>query len=209
VANAVCPCYYVIVKTIAIDIDNVLAASAESFVVISNRLFGDHITVDDFNEDWQKMWGINHDEAVRRAKILFEHQYQKGYLPTDGASKAINELSMHYNLVLVTSRKKISEDLTRNWLKQHFEYPFEEIVFADFWDDDNKNAKDGHLRHKGDLFAQVNADIVIDDQLKHCVAAAEQGMQVVLFGDYPWNQANELPDSIIRCKDWVDVVSSL
>ncbi len=48
-------------KTIAIDIDNVLAASAESFVVISNKLFGDHITVNDFNEDWQKMWGITHE----------------------------------------------------------------------------------------------------------------------------------------------------
>lgn len=196
-------------KTIAIDIDNVLAASAKSFVVISNKLFGDHITVNDFNEDWQKMWGINHEEAVRRAKILFEHQYQKGYLPTNGSAEAINELGKRYNLVLVTSRKKISEDLTRNWLKQHFEYLFNEIVFADFWDDDNENAKDGHLRHKGDLFTQVGADFVIDDQLKHCIAATEQGMQVILFGDYSWNQVNELPNGIIRCKDWTEVIERL
>jgi uncharacterized HAD superfamily protein len=195
-------------KTIAIDIDNVLAASAESFVVISNRLFGDHITVADFNEDWQKMWGVDHEEAERRGEVLRENKYQKDYSPVNGAMLAINELGKKYKLVLVTSRRKFAEELTRNWLKQHFEYHFDKIVFADFWDD-AKNSKDGHLRHKGDLFTQVGADFVIDDQLKHCVAAAEQDVQAILFGDYSWNQTDELPDGIIRCKGWPDVLEEL
>ena len=145
---------------------------------------------------------------MRRAKILFDNQYQKGYLPVDGANSAINELGKRYNLALVTSRKKISENLTRNWLKQHFDYPFDTIVFADFWDD-GKNSKDGHFRHKGDLFTQVGADIVIDDQLKHCEAATEAGAQAILFGDYAWNKTGELPGSITRCKDWSEVLEWL
>lgn len=195
-------------KTIAIDIDNVLAASAESFVTISNRLFGDHITFADFNEDWQKMWGVNHEEAERRGGVLREHKYQKDYLPVVGAAQAIDELGKRYKLVVVTSRRKFAEQLTRNWLSQHFTYSFEEVIFADFWDD-VQNSKDGHLRHKGDLYTQVGADFVIDDQLKHCVAATEQGVQAVLFGDYPWNQASELPNGVIRCKDWKEVVGNL
>lgn len=195
-------------KTIAIDIDNVLAASAESFVVISNRLFGDHITVADFNEDWQKMWGVDHEEAERRGEVLRANKYQKDYQPVEGAIQAVNELGKRYNLVLVTSRGKFVEELTRNWLKQHFDYPFEQIVFADFWDD-IKNSKDGHLRHKGDLFTQVGADFVIDDQLKHCMAAAEQDVQAILFGDYSWNQANKLPYGLFRCKNWSEVIEKL
>ena len=195
-------------KTIAIDIDNVLAASAESFVVISNKLFGDHITIDDFNEDWQKMWGVNHEEAERRGEVLRANKYQKDYLPVDGAVQAIKELGKRYKLVLVTSRRKFAEELTKNWLKQYFDYPFDTIVFADFWDD-AKNSKDGHLRHKGDLFTQVGADIVIDDQLKHCEAAAEAGVQAILFGDYAWNKTGNLPDGIIRCNGWTEVVESL
>ena len=195
-------------KTIAIDIENVLAASAESFVVISNKLFGDHITFADFNEDWQKMWGVSHEEAERRGEVLRANKYQKDYLPVEGAVQAITELGKQYKLVLVTSRRKFAEELTRNWLKQHFDYPFEQIVFADFWDDFQKS-KDGHLRHKGDLFTQVGANFVIDDQLKHCVAAAEQGVQAILFGDYPWNETDELPEGIVRYKNWAEVVESL
>jgi len=195
-------------KTIAIDIDNVLAASAESFVIISNELFGDHITFADFNEDWQKMWGVDHEEAERRGEVLRANKYQKDYSPVEGAVQAITELGKKYKLVIVTSRRKFAEELTLNWLKQHFDYPFEQIVFADFWDDFQKS-KDGHLRHKGELFTQVGADFVIDDQLKHCVAAAEQGVQAILFGDYPWNETDELPNGVIRYKDWAEVVESL
>ena len=133
---------------------------------------------------------------------------QKDYLPVEGAVQAINELGKRYKLVLVTSRRNFAEELTRNWLKQYFEYPFDTIVFADFWDD-IKNSKDGHLRHKGDLFAQVGADIVIDDQLKHCEAAAEAGIQAILFGDYAWNKIDELPNGIIRRKDWIEIVKHL
>lgn len=103
-------------KTIAIDIDNVLADSAESFVRISNELFDDHITVADFNEDWQKMWGVGHEEAERRGEVLREHEYQKGYLPIAGAAQAIDELGKRYKLVLVTSRRKFAEQLTRTGL---------------------------------------------------------------------------------------------
>lgn len=195
-------------KFLALDIDNVLAASAESFLVISNNLFVDHITFADFNEDWQKMWGVSHEEAERRGEVLRANKYQKDYLPVEGAVQAITELGKQYKLVLVTSRRKFAEELTRNWLKQHFDYPFEQIVFADFWDDFQKS-KDGHLRHKGDLFTQVGANFVIDDQLKHCVAAAEQGVQAILFGDYPWNETDELPEGIVRYKNWAEVVESL
>ena len=154
------------------------------------------------------MWGVDHEEAERRGEILRANKYQKDYLPVEGAVSAINELGKRYKLVLVTSRRKFAEELTMNWLKQHFDYPFDTVVFADFWDD-AQNSKDGHLRHKGDLFTQVGADIVIDDQLKHCLAASKQGIRAVLFGDYPWNQTDELPNSILRCNSWSEVIKSL
>ncbi|MDR0398145.1 MAG: hypothetical protein LBH36_03125 [Candidatus Nomurabacteria bacterium] len=195
-------------KTLAVDIDNVLAASAESFIVISNKLFGDHITISDYNEDRQKMWCVDHKEAERRCEVLQANKYQKNYLPVYGAVQAINKLGKQYRLVLVTSRPKFAEELTKNWLKQHFDYNFGTIVFAGFWDN-AKNSKDGHLRHKGDLFTQVGADIVIDDQLKHCEAAVETGIRTILFGDYAWNKANELLSGITRCIDWTEVIKEL
>ena len=43
------------------------------------------------------------------------------------------------------------------------------------------------------------------DQLKLCRAAADLGMDALLFGDYSWNKIEELPDNTARCKDWKEV----
>jgi hypothetical protein len=43
---------------------------------------------------------------------------------------------------------------------------------------------------------------VVDGQFKHCLAAAEQGIEAVLFGDYKWSQAHVLPGLITWRKDW-------
>lgn len=190
-------------KTVAIDIDNVLANSAVSFVAQSNDLFGDRITINDYSEDWSKMWGVSHEEAERRGSILRQHQIQKDYLPIEGANQAIAELAKKYRIVLVTSRRKLAEQLTKDWLAKYFETDFQEIVFADFWDD-IKVAPDGHLLHKGELYTAVKADFVIDDQLKHCEAAIEQGLKAILFGNYPWNQ-EVASDTIVRCDNWNQV----
>ena len=58
---------------------------------------------------------------------------------------------------------------------------------------------------KADLVAQINADVLVDDQLKHCIAVAETGRQVLLFGDYSWNQQASLPSGVTRCLSWSDV----
>lgn len=46
----------------------------------------------------------------------------------------------------------------------------------------------------------------IDDQLKHCQAAASLGIKAVLLGDYPWNRTEKLPSGVTRCKDWPAVL---
>ncbi|HJQ08525.1 MAG TPA: hypothetical protein VJ836_03545 [Candidatus Saccharimonadales bacterium] len=40
-------------RIIAVDIDDVLSASAEGFVVFSNKQWGTRLTLDDYTEDWR------------------------------------------------------------------------------------------------------------------------------------------------------------
>lgn len=56
-----------------------------------------------------------------------------------------------------------------------------------------------------DVLVEIKADFVVDDQLKHCTAAVEQGIPTILFGNYRWNQAEELPKGVTRCKNWQEV----
>lgn len=192
-------------KTIAIDIDNVLAESAASFVKQSNELFQESITLADYSENWSQMWGVSNEEAERRGVVLRDNQIQKYYSALPGANNAINHLSNTYKIVLVTSRRKQAEQLTRDWLDQNFDYSFQEIIFANFWDDITKSAE-AHRLHKGELYREIEADFVIDDHLKHCLAATEQGAQAILFGNYPWNESPEPVAGVKRCSNWDQVL---
>ncbi len=50
---------------------------------------------------------------------------------------------------------------------------------------------------------------LIDDHLHHALTVAECDINVLLFGDYPWNQASHLPDTIRRVRDWHEVAEVL
>lgn len=189
---------------IAVDIDNVLAASAEGFIEISNKLFGEDITVADYDENWAQMWGVSREEERRRAEVLRSHRYQKDYSAIPGAREAANLLKERYELIIVTSRRRQAEELTRTWLESNFPSTFQKIVFADFWD--GPNPDNGHLLDKRELYISIGAGFVIDDQLKHCLAAVGTGVNALLFGSYPWNQADVLIESIVRCDNWQAVL---
>ena len=54
-------------KTIAVDIDDVLAFSAIEFIRFSNQRWGTNLTIEDYNEDWTTMWGIELAETQARS----------------------------------------------------------------------------------------------------------------------------------------------
>ena len=50
--------------TIAVDIDDVLARQVEGLVTFSNQRWGTVLTVDDYDEDWGVMWGVDLEERT-------------------------------------------------------------------------------------------------------------------------------------------------
>jgi len=102
----------------------------------------------------------------------------------------------------VTSRRRLIETDTHEWLAKHYQGIFSEIHFAGFWDDPKAWRHDAS---KADIFQEIGASYLIDDQLKHCLGAAKLGVKGLLFGDYRWNQTNTLPAGVERCVTWADV----
>jgi uncharacterized HAD superfamily protein len=58
---------------------------------------------------------------------------------------------------------------------------------------------------KTKILAEIGANYLIDDQPKHCIAAAEAGITALLFGDYKWNKDIELKTNMVRVKNWQEV----
>lgn len=190
-------------QVIAVDIDDVLAAESEFIIAYGNKQWGHELTLEDYQENWSAMWDISLDELKRRSLELHRPGLQTSYRILDGAVEALQILKQNYQLVILTSRRQVIKDETLAWLNDIFAGVFSEVHFTGFWD---TIAEDSHLMTKGELAKQIGADYLIDDQVKHCKAAAEAGIPALLFGDYAHGRDFDLPSGITRCKDWSEVL---
>ena len=176
---------------IAIDIDDVLAENAIGFVAFSNERWGTRLRVDDYSEHWSEMWHVDSEEAERRAHVFHDSSAIRGYAHIGGAEEVLRNMS------------QVQSD-TLLWIEEHFPGIFASsaVYFSGLWDIVHEGS---HKLTKTELITQINADVLIDDQLKHCLAVSETGRNAILFGDYTWNRADSLPDRVVRCHSWSEV----
>jgi len=191
---------------IAIDIDDVLAKSAPRFIEYSNDHWGTSLTIDDYSENWPKLWQVDNEESGQRSLEYFSSGILDTYEHNEDAILAFEKLKNDFKFIVVTSRSTWLREPTIKWLKNKYPYVFndEDIYFAGVWD---KGTCDEAIAYdKGALIMSLGADFIIDDQLKHCVGAAQYGIQALLFGDYNWNKAAVLSNQISRVRNWSEVL---
>ncbi|HWB39271.1 MAG TPA: hypothetical protein VG604_03460 [Candidatus Saccharimonadales bacterium] len=191
-------------KTIAVDLDDVLAASAEAWVAFSNQQWGTNLTVEDYQEDWSAAWQVDHATSEERWKDIEEAGVYINVQPNLSATEVLKQLSESYKLVIATSRSAPIYKPTIDWIRQHYGQVFSEVHTSGIFD---KGMSDEAIKlTKAQLCREIGADYLIDDQLKHCLAVADAGIEAILFGDYPWNQIDKLPKNVTRCADWPAVL---
>lgn len=191
-------------KVIAVDIDDVLAANAEGFTAYSNERYGTTLLPADYHEHWAELWKTDLAETERRSAELHDSGIIASYRHDDQALPVLTGLHQNYSLIIITSRRSSVEQLTRQWLTEHYGELFDDIKFARIFEGPFEPGVVS--RTKADLFTSNQVSYAIDDQLKHCLAGAELGIETILFGDYPWNRtAAKLPKNVTRCKDWLAV----
>ncbi|MBI2009242.1 HAD family hydrolase [Candidatus Saccharibacteria bacterium] len=192
-------------KTIAIDIDDVLAANAENFVEFSNKKWGTHLRPDDYTEHWAEMWKVDMEEVEKRRDIIITEKVFIKHKAFEEAKAVLKKLAKNYKLVIVSSRGPRVQADTIEWVHQNFKGIFSEVHFAKIWDRPMPILEQLKMT-KAEICSEIGADYLIDDQPKHCIAAAEAGITTLLFGDYRWTKVNNLSKSIIKVKNWQEVL---
>lgn len=193
----------VIRNVIAVDIDDVIAAHAPAFVEYSNNIYGTSLTIDDYHDHWGRVWKVDHEEYEIRADEYHRSGYITTYGVVDGAYEVLNKLKSNYSLVILSARRQSVNQFTYDWVEKYFPSIFDDIIFAGFFD---KTSNKSWKMTKASHAKKIRAEYLIDDQLKHCEAAAKQGIKSLLFGNYPWNQSNSLPSNVKRIKNWQEVL---
>ncbi len=186
---------------IVIDVDDVLANSTDSLRLAVNEKYQadlqpEHYAVPgEFHKYYERVW-VEHGIADRVSKDELNQQMmtdQSHVQPHADVVRILAGLSKSYELVVVTARNPAWEAATQAWLDSNFPGVFTRIVFGGRRDDPAGKTK-------GDWCVEIGAEWLIDDNVVHCMSAADRGVIAILFGTYGWH--TDVPDSLTRCKNW-------
>lgn len=189
-------------KSIAVDLDDVLAAHVEAFIEFSNANYGTHLTIEDYDDHWNDLWGVDRAEIDKRAAKFLIPGTVAEFVVKEEATAALRKLKQEYDLYIVTARGQHLIGTTTEWVEKHFKGLFKATHFVPIWDPHNQLTK-------GDICKQIGANYLIDDIAGHCNTAAASGVKAILFGDYAWNRQEAIVSGVIRCKNWDDVLAYL
>jgi uncharacterized HAD superfamily protein len=154
----------------------------------------------DFVEyDIRKVWGGGPVEAEQVFKKYIKYSGVQ-IAPIKGAQEALHRLSKQYDVIVMTSRDISNFPKTNEWITHHFPEIFKDVHLLG-------NIQDSaEFRSKAEVCRELGVYCLIDDHLSHVLEANAVGITTVLFGDYPWNQAEDLPKNVTRVKNWQEVL---
>jgi 5'(3')-deoxyribonucleotidase len=187
---------------IAVDIDDVLSKTSQAFVEFSNKTWGHNLKPDDYDEDWARIWGTPIGITRKRADYLHKNGMFRDTLHYSEAFPVLERLHDRFTLVVATSRRSLIKEITMEWLDTYYRGIFDGVFFSGIYDGKLGKHEEHLSLTKNDILMEIGADYLIDDQLKHCIAAEEHGIKSILFGNYKWNQGDNLPPHVTRCVDW-------
>ncbi|MFZ1812755.1 MAG: hypothetical protein WAU02_04570 [Candidatus Saccharimonadales bacterium] len=186
---------------VALDIDDTLFDHFADIALWYNATFGTKLTLANNHPNKEsdlQHWGVSTvEEAVRRVHAFYETPEFIGAQPYQSALRVLPLVSNYYDIVVVTARDiDILEQFTHQWLNEHFAGLYREVHFTGQYN------LTGKMRTKQEVLRLIGANYLIDDSLVNCLQAVEMGATGLLFGDYPWNQTERIPDGVIRVQDW-------
>lgn len=190
---------------LAVDFDDVLFPFMNRMVPHYNETYGTNFHIEDYKTfEFYDLWGGSREDAWDRVAAFFDCSHS-GVDPLPGALEGIEALSEHYELAVVTARDESLRTYTEEWLHEMFPGRFHHVHLCNSY----SLNPDIPRRTKLSVIEQLDAVALIDDSPNNVAAVARTGRRGLLFGDYPWNRTNELPEGVKRFVEWQSIVESL
>lgn len=194
---------------IAIDCDDVLINTSALIIERYNQKYGTSVTLEDDAYNNESSWQADNNEmAIKRVDtILRDERLLRDAVPLPGAVDAIKRLASHHDLHIVTGRQTYMEEETYHLMARWFDGCFQSLEMTNYIAAAESSAL---RRSKGEVCKKLGADILVDDHLGHIQSVLDSGLkEVIIFGNYPWNQVADLQPGTTRCRDWSEVLGEV
>lgn len=185
---------------IAVDLDEVVADLLSNLILFHNNVYGTNLKRSDFfSYHYEEVWGGSKDEAVQKVREFIKSDYFLNILPVHGAYEALLHLKkLGHKLFIVTGREDYTKEITQAWIQKHFPNIFSGIYHTNAYVNGIKRIK------KSVVCSQLEALVIIDDDMMHITDCLESGIKVIVF-DNPWNQG-DFSNEINRVSKWTEAV---
>lgn len=177
---------------IAIDCDDVLVSATEYVVRTYNEKYGTRVMLRNAHQSRNAQWEAERHEVFARLHDIQRTKEYGAIAPSQETIEAIRDLAERHELHVVTARSPEIEAVTQLMIDTCFQSMFASIEHV------------GPDRPKGEVCAEIHADVLIDDNLHNLEGAKDNGIQnLIMFGSYSWqvSQGIVLP-GLIECSDW-------
>lgn len=187
-------------QIIAVDIDDVIYPLVPDLIDYLDKNHKVKLTKDEFVKyDIREVWQGGPIEAEK----IFNGYKERSAIevaPLKGAKDVLHKLAFKYDVIVMTARDITVEQKTKEWIYHHFPEIFKEVHLL------GNRRESVIFRSKAEVCKQLGVYCLIDDRLQTALEVNKAGIKAILFGDYPWNRTNELPDGITRLKNWQEVL---
>jgi len=183
---------------IAIDCDDVIVPTAEGIITAYNQAYGTAMVLKDLHSTDLAIWGApDNATAVARVEAYLRSPEYQNAEPFEDAIRVLRRLADYHELHIVTARADFLAEATERMIAAHFPDIFSSVEYTNFF---NEKA-----RTKAEVCQQLRINVLIDDHPHHAALAAACGIDVLLFGDYPWNKDIQPSEHIRKVSGWDDV----
>lgn len=187
-------------RTVAFDMDEVLARLIPLIAWWHNRKFGTHLTLAHFTTyNWWEIWGGTREEGAEKVVACLRETHPRQLHPIRGACRTLRLLLDYYRLIIITSRDPRVEQETRAWLETHMPGIFSEVFFV------HQLMPGGSPTAKADICLAQGATYLVDDHRPHLYPCVERGILPVEFGEYLYQQEHPAVPGVLPAKTWAAV----
>jgi len=173
-------------KTVVVDIDNVLAATDAKIRELIRTHFGVVASQDQIIS-----WNYHESLPISPEDERFIlHELHTKFCTSlevvPGAPYVLSRLHAHTRVIIATQRPEFTREATVQWLAAN-DLPYDELLFL-----------------KKKVIPGARSHLIVEDSADNAYRAALAGVLALLL-DYPWNRNLPYHPALIRVLSWGDV----
>ncbi len=190
-------------RSIYIDMDDVLSESNQAFLDILERDFNKKVAYSQIKSfDLKESFGLTEDEYSHFFNCIHHPDEMIHHAPVRGSQEVLRHWHQNgYKIRILTGRPLAAKEVSLQWLDMHGFYHDSFFIVNKY----GRETSNGEQTLSLEALSTCHFDLAVEDSGQMARFLSEKmGVKVALL-DRPWNRSMSFNHNVVRCKHWTDI----